>query len=175
MTDELASLINLRSVEMENCSLTKLPNLSKLPYLYELRVSHNHLSRIDGLNSINRLFVDNNLLTEIPTLIEAEYLMHLSISSNPLNHIEDLSSFIGLQQLILSNTNITSIPSSISKLQDLMELYLSGNRLSKLPINIFDIPQLSILTIDDNLFSADEIKNIQEQFNSVLPYLELIV
>jgi len=175
MTDQLASLINLRSLELEDCSLSELPNLSKLPYLYELHVPYNRLSRIDGLNSINRLYLDDNLLTDIPLLIEPEYLRYLSISSNPLKHVRELSSFVGLEQLHLSNTTISSIPSSIDKLQDLMELDLCYNKLSYLPENIFNLPELSALDISDNYFSADEIETMQTKFSTLRPDMTLIV
>jgi len=175
MTDQLASLINLRSLEMEYCSLSKLPNLSNLPYLYEFHVSHNRLSQIDGLNSLNRLYLDDNLFTEIPAMIAAEDTTYLSISSNPLMHVEELSSFVGLQYLYLSNINMSSIPSNIGKLQNLMELDLSDNKLSSLSGYIFELPELYLLRINDNLFSPDQIERMQTEFSKILPNLYLIV
>lgn len=175
MPVQLASLINLRTLDLECCSLFKLPNLSKLPYLYEFRVSHNYLTEIDGLNSINRLLLDDNLLTEIPSMIDAEGLEHLSINSNPLNNVMKLSSFINLQEAYLSNTTISSIPPNIDKLQNLYELDLSNNKLSSLPSEIFNLSYLSILSINGNLFPAEEIERLQVKFSEILPYMTLNV
>jgi Leucine-rich repeat (LRR) protein len=92
-----------------------------------------------------------------------------------LKHIRELDSFVGLEQLELVNTTISSIPSSIDKLQNLMELGLSYNKLSYLPENIFNLPELSLLYINDNYFSADEIETMQTKFRTLRPDMTLIV
>lgn len=175
MTDQLASLIKLRYLTLNNCSLSQLPNLSNISSLAVVDLGRNHLSQIDGLNAIYGLFLPNNLFTEIPTLAMPERLHTLYISNNPLKHVMKLSSFVNLDSAYLQYTNISFIPPAIEKLQNLTILDLSYNKLFYLPKNMLKLTKLRSLAINGNSFPAAEIKTIQEEFNSVNSNLTLKV
>jgi len=175
MTDQLGSLIQLRYLALDNCSLSQLPNLSNLSSLAVVNLNSNRLSRIDGLNNIYGLFLYDNLFTEIPVLTAPERLHTLYISRNPLKDVMSLSSFINLDSAMLAHTNISFIPPTIDKLQNLTTLDLSYNKLFYLPKNILKLSKLERLSINGNLFSTGEIEIIQTEFNRTNANVTVIV
>jgi len=174
MTEQLGTLTNLNTLYLRNCSLTYLPDLSGISYLWYVDLSENQLSKVDGLTTVYNLYLDNNLFTELPTLNIPSNLNVLTMSNNPLKNMLAITSHVNLYYLYLKNTTLSYIPPTIDRLQKLESLDLSDNKLFYLPTNMLNLVNLKRLNIQNNLFSSDDIKTFQAQFNRSQPTLSLI-
>jgi len=86
-----------------------------------------------------------------------------------------ITTYTNLQCLYLQNTNISSVPHNIDKLQKLEYFYLNNNKLSSLPTNILNLPNLQIFNIQNNLFPSSDIQIFQSRFNQTNPNITLYV
>ena len=84
LPEKFTTLANLYWLELSNCSLTYLPDLTNLRKLIALQAEDNQISSVGALPALHMLYLKNNRLTEIPTLENPEYLRGLAISHNPL-------------------------------------------------------------------------------------------
>jgi Leucine-rich repeat (LRR) protein len=175
MTDKLTTLQLLEDLTLDSCSLSYLPSLKGMPYLWAVSAVNNRLSKIEGLMNVYRLFLWNNLFTELPTLTEPQALAVLYMSQNPVEDMTGINSFIHLVDLRLSNSSISVIPSTINELQRLSFLDVSFSRLSDLPNTILKVPEHQILILQNNLFSAERIKSIKTEFSTQRPDVELLI
>ncbi|UJR17367.1 hypothetical protein I4U23_004262 [Adineta vaga] len=176
LTNHFASLTRLYSLNLNNCSLSHVPSLNNMPDLRHVYLENNRLSQIEGFRSdVDCLHISNNLFTKIPTFTTPTSLAILRMNNNPLKDISTLDSFTYLAMLELRNTTLAFIPSTIDKLQRLSHLDLSYNKLISLPKSIFKIKSLQYLYINNNLFSSDEVKRIQMEFNKTHPNITLSI
>jgi Leucine-rich repeat (LRR) protein len=167
MTERLGTLTNLNSLNLISCSLTELPNLSGVSRLSNVDLSENQLSKVDGLTGVEYLYLQ--IFTDIPTLNTPDSLLYLYMPNNPLKNMLKITSHVNLYYMNLGNTNLTSIPAIIDRLQNLDYLYLSDNKLFYLPTNMLKLTSLKTLDIQYNLFSPADIQAFQTQFNTTLP------
>ncbi len=174
MTERLGTLSKLYSLYLHNCSLTHLPNLSGIPQLHTADFRQNRLSKVDGLTGVTDLYLSNNLFTDIPTLITPNTLELLYMDNNPIRNMLAITSHVNLQIVNLINTNLSSIPPTIDRLQQLQYLFLSNNKLFYLPTNILNLANLKQLDIRNNLFSLADIQEFKTQFNKTLPNLSIL-
>ena len=79
-----------------------------------------------------------------------KYLRYFDFSGNPLKDWSPILSVSTLRRLILSHTNITSIPDNISKLVNLEELDLSNNEITELPESLREMKNLVVLNLSNN-------------------------
>ncbi len=77
------------------------------------------LAKVEGLGSLEWLFLDGNQITTIPSKVEG------------------LGS---LEGLVLTGNQITTIPSKVEGLGSLEELYLNGNQITTIPSNKWGLP-----------------------------------
>jgi Leucine-rich repeat (LRR) protein len=175
MTDKVTTLQLLEDLTLDNCGLSYLPSLQGMPYLLTVSVPHNRLSKIEGLMNVFRLFLYNNLFTELPTQTEPQALAVLYMNQNPVKDMTGINSFIHLVDVRLSNSSISVIPSTINELQRLSFLDVSFSRLSDLPNTILKVPELQFLVIQNNLFSAEQIKLIKTEFSTQRPDVQLLI
>ena len=175
MTEQLVNLSFLSSLIVIGCSLTRLPSFHALQNLYQVQLQNNRLSRINGLNGLQFLYLDNNLFADLPVVTGPENLSVLSMNGNPLKHVMSLSLFANLRYLYLGNTTISSIPPTIDKLQNLYNLDISNNKLFYLPKNILKLVSLTRLYLTGNHFATDELATIKREFNATLPNCTLYV
>jgi Leucine-rich repeat (LRR) protein len=174
MTERLGTLSSLSHLNLYNCSLTHLPDLSDIPRLYSLDLSLNQLSTIDGLTDVNSLDLSDNLFTDIPTLKTPNRLYYLAMNNNPVKNMLAITSHTGLQYLYLRNTTLSSIPATIDRLQQLEYLDLSYNKLFYLPTNILNLAKLIYFNIQNNSFSSADIQVYQTRFNTSHPNMILV-
>jgi Leucine-rich repeat (LRR) protein len=173
MTEQLGALNNLSMITFVNCSLTYLPDISNLENLQVLQAPHNNLTRLDGIPGVRILSLEINLLDEIPISKKPENLELLDISYNPLKNAVPLLSYNNLEIIFITDTTITSIPSSIDKLQNLTHFDMALNRISHLPTTILNLPHLEHMNISKNLLSPNDIESIRKEFNKSHPQLKL--
>jgi Leucine-rich repeat (LRR) protein len=122
----ITSLTNLSNINMSNNNISIIPNeINNLIHLKLLDISHNNIKTFDSikLNKLEILLLNNNIL----------------------NNINGLKDCIKLRRLKLNNNFLTSIPSTISKLELLSEFNISKNPITNHPIylkKILSIPKL---------------------------------
>ncbi|CAF2882745.1 unnamed protein product [Rotaria sp. Silwood2] len=175
ISEQLGTLNNLVMIVLSNCSLTHLPNLSKLQQLTILDIPENRLSEVDGMPGVLMMDLRDNFFKEIPTTNKKERITYIIMGNNPLKSIESITSYTNLEGLYLRNTTLKFIPPTIGKLKKLKYLELSDNQLSQFPKNILNLPHLETLDIKNNLLSSEEIQSIQKEFAISHPNAELIV
>jgi len=175
MTEQLGFLTNLHYLYLHNCNLTNLPDLSGIPFLPDIDFSYNQLSQVNGLNNVSRMTLAFNLFTDVPVIKNSKSLYWLQMTNNPVKNMLTITTYTNLQCLYLQNTNISSVPHNIDKLQKLEYFYLNNNKLSSLPTNILNLPNLQIFNIQNNLFPSSDIQIFQSRFNQTNPNITLYV
>lgn len=111
--DEIATLVNLKWLRLNDNRLAKLPDLK-------------------SLKSLRRIYLRGNQFTEVPeTLKDLESLTDIELSSNPIKEIPRwLTEKTGLKNLSFNNTAITRLPDDLSAWENLQSLQLGDLRLS---------------------------------------------
>ena len=73
-------------------------------------------------------------------LSRIETLTRLNLANNPLTLAPHLGYMTGLTELMLSNANISSVPSGVDKLWELGMVALHDNNISDIGDELFEIP-----------------------------------
>lgn len=175
VTDQLTTLKNLSTLDIFNCSLTTLPDLSDLDQLVSLQLAFNKLTHLTGLSAPDSLSLVFNLFETVPVLRNPEKLMALFFSYNPIKTMAPISLYKNLRILSIRGTNITSIPSTIDQLQYLSHVLLCSNKIKHIPTNMLNLPSLVYLNISRNALSADEIQWIGKALKKTYPNLDLYI
>eukprot|EP00555_Chaetoceros_dichaeta_P012218 CAMPEP_0198264196 /NCGR_PEP_ID=MMETSP1447-20131203/14938_1 /TAXON_ID=420782 /ORGANISM="Chaetoceros dichaeta, Strain CCMP1751" /LENGTH=1385 /DNA_ID=CAMNT_0043953057 /DNA_START=109 /DNA_END=4263 /DNA_ORIENTATION=+ len=136
-------LRGLRTLDVSQCNLRKIPEEWNLPNLRRLDLRYNELNVFPeeavfkGIPKLRHLDMYGNKVCEIilpDDLAPLEKLEHLNLGSNNLSHVpEKLSQLKCLQRLELTKNMIEIIPMEICQM-DLKELNVSSNPLIKPPI-----------------------------------------
>lgn len=187
-------LQNLKILSI-NCNLlNELPSTMILPPLTQLFMSDGHLKHIPtfvtNCSSLTTLTLDRNGLDTLPDsignlinledlLLNMNQLSSLPASFTELKKLEQLQlegnnftefpqeilELPNLEKLNLDGNQLTEIPSSLPQLENLEELNISENRLRNLPDCLEELPCSLVISLDDNLFSAEEVLRIQNIVN----------
>lgn len=188
-------LENLTVLSVGSNALNKLPPDMILPPLSLLFMSRNDLKTIPpfitNCSSITKLALDNNAFESLPDSIgNLTNLYHLSLNNNELHSLpssfstlEDLRELelegnkftefpkeilelSNIEKINLDGNELSEIPSSILELEHLEEFNISENRLTNLPDSFEKLPRSLVISVDGNLFSAEEVQRIQNIVNS---------
>ncbi|MGN6645241.1 MAG: leucine-rich repeat domain-containing protein [Cytophaga sp.] len=114
---ELSYMKNLRRVYINGNMITSIPDLSALYQLIDLYVGNNKITSLASSNFNQRTTLQffncaGNNLSELPDLSALVNLKTIFIGYNPmLLTLPDLSNNLALQQIDISNSNISTIPS----------------------------------------------------------------
>lgn len=175
MSSQLTALRSLFYLNIYQCSLSQLPDLSEMENLQSIDIQHNALSQLIGLNNPNFLGLQYNNFTDLPVLGSNENLQFLLMSGNPLKHIMRIGSFVNLYNFDVSYTPITLIPPTIEKLQALEYMSISFSKVTYLPKNILKLNKLRYFDAQGGLFEKNELEIIKAEFNKTLPNCNLYV
>jgi len=160
-------------LEVLECGYNRLTRLEDLPLgLKKLNCEHNFITNIDCLpSSLTELFCACNCIYKLTSLPNKLYL--LDCAKNEIGDIIRLDKLIELEDVDLSNNQITGIGIDLSKCVKLKVLNCSYNKIRILPtlpdnleelhihsnsLNqmITEIPsRLEVIGIDKNLISPD--------------------
>lgn len=132
--NEIARLVGLKVLIVNNCQLTEVIDLTLLIQLNEFQGSQNAL--------------ENGKIFGFP-----QSLIRCDLSFNHFFMFpSELSSLSNLKELNLSN-NAIELLDGIGMLISLTQLYLDNNRLRELPEEIQNLSQLKLLSVKYNLFT----------------------
>ena len=144
-------------LNLAECEFEEIPNLLAFENLQVLKLSHNKISRIKGLDKLPELQSLNlslNRLTQIEGLEQLLNLQSLELSFNQLTRIEGLEQLLNLQSLELGFNQLTRIE-GLEQLTKLRSLYLWHNRLTRIE-GLEQLPNLQLLNLRDNQLTSIE-------------------
>ena len=153
-------------LNLADCALEEIPNLTNLENLQALDLSHNKISHIVGLDKLTNLQSLNlrsNQLTCIEGLDKLTNLQSLNLWNNQLTRIEGLDKLTNLQSLDLSGNQITSVE-GLDKLTNLQSLDLRSNQLTRIE-GLDKLTNLQSLNLWNNQLTRieglDKLTNLQ--------------
>ncbi|KAI9097169.1 hypothetical protein DFS34DRAFT_111900 [Phlyctochytrium arcticum] len=174
---DAAGLLELESLELSETALKRIPNLELAPKIRHVKLDHNQLSDLKGLENLKdlrtlsvqsnhyatldltwfselrTLLAGNNDLTHIMHLDNCTHLQVLDLSSNPLRNLHFLASSAALQVLILRNTQINDL-SPLTQLRSLIYIDAAQNGIhSALLDGISSSKTLQFLDLSENVLN----------------------
>ena len=142
---------SLLVIDLNNNSISNIPDLEALTSLRSLYLSNNSISDIsalEALTSLRSLYLDNNSISDISALDGLTLLIYLSLNNNSISNIPDLDDLTSLKYLLLNNNSISDI-SALDDLTSLTELRLNNNSISD--ISALDgLTSLAALYLNNN-------------------------
>jgi Leucine-rich repeat (LRR) protein len=144
---EICNLSKLTRLEVGHNKLVKLPScLGQLSFLKYLDCSSNSIeefpSELSGLTSLETIFLGRNQQLDQQQVLTA------------------LSQVPNLKKLDISECNLTHIDASIGNFHRLKNLGLWGNDLTTLPSTMSQIKELVVVDISNNCLSKSELEKI---------------
>ncbi|CAG0888012.1 unnamed protein product [Cyprideis torosa] len=159
-SDVFANLTELLHLDLSDNHLESLPpQIRRLQNLKTLILSNNPLTnyqfrQLGALKSLTTLHLanTNRTLSNLPKdLVSLEHLQDLDLSENQLTRIPDgVYGLPKLKRFDLSENQLKELPTSIDLWTDLEVLDLSGNSLKALPTNICKLSKLRRLYLSYN-------------------------
>ncbi len=137
----IGSFTSLYNLDLSHNNITEIKVLESLENLRILSLNNNNItdiSELGKLTSLMSLSLGNNNITEIKVLESLKNLISLSLDNNNIKDLSELGKLTSLYTLVLNNNNITDL-SVLTSLQSLQLLYLDST-------NITDISKLRSLT-----------------------------
>lgn len=138
-------------------NLTEFPTeiLDLADSLEILDLSNNQLSSLpkefSQLKKLRIAFFNNNQFEEFPeVLAECPNLSMVSFKNNQLQTISETALSPNIRWLILTNNQLTTLPSSIGQLSKLQKCMLAGNQLQSLPAEMANCQSLELLRLSAN-------------------------
>jgi Leucine-rich repeat (LRR) protein len=142
-----SNLTQLQILNLDYNNLTELDKdiFSNLTQLQELNLSENELTELDkdifsNLTQLQYLMLSNNKLKKLDKELfkNLTQLQSLSLNYNKLTELDKdiFSNLTQLQKLYLNSNKLTSIPSSITRCNDLNTIKYNNNEINYIPPNI---------------------------------------
>lgn len=154
-------LKGIKSLKLLNCNLTQFPTeiFELADSLEILDLSSNQLSELPSdfgrLHKLKIVFFSDNLFTELPeVLTDCPQLEMIGFKANQIKTVSEKSIHPNTRWLILTNNQITSLPSSIGKCTRLQKCMLAGNQLAELPVEMANCKNIELLRLAANKFES---------------------
>lgn len=147
----IATLNNLKELNLEKQAISDLSPLSTLSQLEKLDLSRNRINDLAPLNSLSELKeldLSYNLTHFLEPLSSLTKLEELNIEHSVVSDVEDLSPLINLRRLNLSYNRIDNVEPLVS-LYNLKKLDLRRNRIKNIS-PLASLTNLVELQIEDN-------------------------
>ena len=124
-----------------------------------LDLTDNKLSKLPenfgDFKKLKILFLSNNNFTAFPAVVaECPNLSMIGIRNNQINMVAENALPLSTRWLILTDNEITKLPTSMGDLSLLQKCMLSGNRLTSLPESMSKCHNLELLRIAVNHFTS---------------------
>ena len=153
---ELVGTTHLQLVE----SLDTFPPeiFSLADTLEVLDLSNNNLSDLPDefacLKKLKRVFLSFNQFKHIPkVLAQCPALIMVAFKGNKIENFTESSLPLGIEWLILTDNQLTELPSDFGKYTQLRKLALAGNKLSSLPESMANCKSLELIRLSANNLS----------------------
>ncbi len=149
-------LSGCRSLKLcDGLSAFPLEILSFADSLTFLNLSNNRIQHLppefSQLKKLEIVFFNNNCFEAFPTVLaECPQLSMVSFKNNAIASISSSALSPAWRWLILTNNQLTSLPSTIGNLSKLQKLMLAGNQLSELPRSLANCKSLELIRLSAN-------------------------
>ena len=153
---------NLDENSLPSCLPTYLPNLKILFCMKNnFKVMPSVLSKFPNLTMVS---FKSNFLQSIHPDALSHHLQWLILTDNQLTTLPTtIGKCTKLQKLMLSGNMIKSIPQEILQCRNLELVRLSSNQLKEPPMNILSLPNLAWVALSDNPFLTSSLCSDQQQ------------
>jgi Leucine-rich repeat (LRR) protein len=135
--------------------LVSLKAFAYLPQATEVIASQNQISRLEGLEALNKLEVldlGRNAIESLDALKDLPSLRVLRLQGNEISDLSPLSRLGALRDLSLGSNKLSDVK-ALAKVESLEYLNLSGNSLESLE-GLEGLPRLRVLNIGFNKVCA---------------------
>jgi Leucine-rich repeat (LRR) protein len=171
LPDSIGDLSSLKYLSLTDNIITSLPKtINNLRSIQEIILTNNPYLRsiepVNGLPLLGSLRTDNCPIECLPRNLPQ--LQALYMMKNNLTHLTDIQTLgngtNGRKSFSFERNFIQSIPSDIQYVRNLYSLNLNHNQLKTLPFSIFNMNTLDNLSIQNNSFSDDDLKQMVKIF-----------
>ncbi|KAF2076004.1 hypothetical protein CYY_002711 [Polysphondylium violaceum] len=132
-----------------------------------LKVLPNEISQLINLK---KLYIEDNKIQEVPNLESLENLEELVLTNNEISRFQvSISKLLSLRVLDLSSNILGTIPVRLFGMNSLRELYLDDNQFSHFPTHLCELQSLLTLSFSDN-----QLKAIPDQIGQMKSLTKLI-
>ncbi|XP_021371389.1 chondroadherin-like isoform X2 [Mizuhopecten yessoensis] len=156
--DAFIGMDSLRDIDIKNSSLSRVPNLSKIPAISSLSLTNSPIASWDSNTLpeqpiIQSVSLTNTDLDHIPAVVRRiRSIFQLTLQNTKVSHIGpgDLAGLQKLQYLSLSQTPLVSISmDAFNDTSSLQGLYLDNTKLSGFPRAIERLPALRFVSLQN--------------------------
>ncbi|MBQ9167683.1 MAG: leucine-rich repeat domain-containing protein [Oscillospiraceae bacterium] len=147
----IATFPNLQSLNLSDCELSSISELSGAVQLTYLNLENNTIRNIQPLSSmteLQELYMPHNALVSLEILSTLTKLQRLDVSYNALTSLSPVGSCSAINWLNASNNSITDTD-GVNRLTGLTHLDLSFNNLADIS-SLAQLVKLTELNISDN-------------------------
>ncbi|KAG7466505.1 hypothetical protein MATL_G00165430 [Megalops atlanticus] len=165
----IGNFLQLKSLILNCNKLASLPDeIGKLKKLETLNLNGNQLQQLPAsigqLSGLRTLGLSGNRLREFPTGLGT--LRHLDVLDLSKNHIQAVPAEVAALQAIEINLNqnqVSTLAPEVSRCPRLKVLRLQENclELFSIPISIFTESQVSLLSLEGNLFEVKKARDLE--------------
>lgn len=165
-------LTQLKKLVVEYANIGDLKGIGNLKNLEEVSFSNNNISEIPAefaeLTNLRSIKLAYNNLQDIGPLTRNTKLQSIDVSGNNLKaDVSPIYALPDLEELVLINTEQTSISPKVAEAKKLKRLNISYNSIAELPVELAKIAGLEILNIGNNKLTTlpselSTLKNITE-------------
>jgi hypothetical protein len=129
-----SDLLDLKSLDASNQSITELSGIEAFPSLERLNLSSNYIRYLDalaGLTTLVELDLSHNYVIDVSPLAGLTNLKKLNLANNEVAYITPFSSLASLEELDLTS-NLVSNLWALAGLYNLNRLNLTSNRVTNI-------------------------------------------
>lgn len=165
----IGNFANLKNFAASHNKLAAVPEeVGQLKKLESLNLSTNFLTSVPStlcnLTNLRTVILSSNHLTQIPSCFTSvRHLELLDLSHNRITEVPDHVSEITVTEINLNQNQIAVLSEAVADCQRLKVLRLEENclQLSAIPKKILTDSQISLLTLDGNLFELKELHELE--------------
>ncbi|MBD3193974.1 MAG: hypothetical protein GF317_02895 [Candidatus Lokiarchaeota archaeon] len=140
--DFITNLTNLEYLNAPHNLITNIEGLRELTNLTQTILSHNQISNINPITSLKNLEVLDLSYNQLSTLNGLESLRNLRelyLRGNQISTLQGIEGINKLEILDISDTKITEIPESITKINTLKKVIIKNCLMTSIPKEISKI------------------------------------
>ncbi|CAL8091818.1 unnamed protein product [Orchesella dallaii] len=174
----ISAFVNLKHLNLSFNQIEVVPDqIGQLAKLETLSLSNNRIktvpSTIAHLQKLRDANLGSNAFTSFPTVFSSlKFLTVLDLSRNRIPAVPDGVGDLQVVELILNQNQVRSISKDLAKCPNLKTLRLQENtlELSGLPTEILSDSQVSLLSLEGNLFDVKQLSDLDGYENYMERY-----